>query len=473
MNDSFWCSFSCDGNLVVCGPAGCAVYSPSDLGRPLCAPVTRFGGVACAALYQRLLALVGRAHTAGPALAPEGAPNLGVARAEAADAEEDGVRNHGPRCVRLVNAESQRALAELCFPTAVCGVGLNARHLVVVLEGRTLLYGVHALVRAARTLRNSGGGECPIVNARGPHECRPVAVVATPQLNGDGVFALSCGQGAPSVLALPGETPGAVVVYDADAGTTRVVERVHGHAVTALALSRDARVLASCSEDGKTIKLVSLDADVLRSVPLDRLVVRALRRGNTPALPTCLAFNADATLLATASVNGTVHVFANPADQWDALVKQKLLSASSDTPMVSSSSGDVAADTPSSSLFYNALSFIGSVAKNAIDAAAPFVTKDYDVTVSPFAPGTRLVCGWTTGDSPLCIAESCGTLSSYRAGSYAKNVATHVVDMSEYSCPVVSDAPAAAAAAAAAGHGEEHDDEDEDDDDDTILPSLN
>ena len=459
MNDAFWCSFSCDGNLVVCGPTGCAVYSPHDMGRPLCAPLTRYGGVACAALYRRVLAFVGRAHTLGPALAPEGAPNLGVARAEDADADEDGVRNLGPRCVRLVRADRHDVLAELWVPTAVCGLGLNARHLAVVLEGRTLLYDLHTLLRAAKAHP-----------ARAP-ECRAVAVLATPQLNPDGVFALSCGDGgSPSVLAVPGEVPGSVVVHNTGDGTTRVVERVHGHAVTALALSRDARVLASCSEDGKTIKLVSLDAHVLRAVPLDALVVRALRRGNTPALPTCLAFNADATLLATASVNGTVHIFANPADQWHALVQQKLLAGSSSaaSSAMLSSSTDVSTQQQhqqSSSLLYSAFSFLGSCAKSAIGAAAPFVTKDYAATVGPFAPGTRLVCGWTTGDSPLCVAESCGTLSSFRAGTYAKNIVTHVVDMPEDDCTPATAVPDGGAGAAGA--------KEEEDDVEDLLPSLN
>ena len=85
---------------------------------------------------------------------------------------------------------------------------------------------------------------------------------------------------------------------------SRVVE-AHASAVAALAFNQEATLMATCSEKGTILRLFAV---------ADAKLVKELRRGTDYAEIRCLAFSLDSTLLACSSDKGTVHLFAVPAE---------------------------------------------------------------------------------------------------------------------------------------------------------------
>ncbi|XP_024311839.1 autophagy-related protein 18a-like [Brachypodium distachyon] len=80
-----------------------------------------------------------------------------------------------------------------------------------------------------------------------------------------------------------------------------VVEvRAHGAAVSCLALSPDARLLATASSRGTLVRIFST---------ADRAKLQELRRGSDRADIHCIAFSSDSKCLAVSSDKATVHVF--------------------------------------------------------------------------------------------------------------------------------------------------------------------
>jgi len=312
-NIKYWSSFTGENELLVCGPAGVAIYSRSDLSKPL-TTITHFGGVACAAYCGSLLAIVGRpcvreSQNLYSVTCAE--PNLGVwlpsvisdkfDRLDPEEEDEDMVRNHGLRSVRILQIKddsgnfvpSPMASAELFMKTAVCGVGLSFSHLVVVLEDCVVVYKLADIVNATQSLPRSYYG--PIVNNENSG-CRPCLTIPT-NPNPNGVFALR-----DSLLALPGEKPGSVKMHDLARNSNWMLQDLCGHDIAALAISKDGQKLAACSFEGKNIYVVPTSTAV-KSEP------RKYHRGNKPKVPTCLAFSRDGMFVMSASVSGSVHIF--------------------------------------------------------------------------------------------------------------------------------------------------------------------
>ena len=439
MKDGCWSCFSCADpcgeRFAICGPAGCAVYSCEDISKPE-KVITCFGGIACAALYGKLLVIVGRPYVHEEQKQyslMRDEPNLGAWRAasltdkavmgdlQTEEEDEDMVRNHGMRSVRIVNLNNCEVVAELFMKSAVCGVGLNALNLVVILEDCTYIYKTYDVISSAMKLPKADLAYGPFING---DDCKPVAVIPTP-LNTNGIFALSSGDGnSHSVLALPGAKTGSVVIFDITEMTRFDVEELHGHAIAALAISCDGNVLATCSEEGKNIILCSISGRSLTSIPPKQLAIRTLRRGNTPAVPTCLVLNKDATLLASASVNGTIHVFENPAEEWNNLIEQRIAECTGTTP-----EPETPAPQQQMSFFSATLSAISSFYVSLYQSAVPIFAKDYIATIGPLTPQTRIVCGWNNEKRTLVVIESSGNISTYMAPYTTKKASSALVEM--------------------------------------------
>jgi len=152
------------------------------------------------------------------------------------------------------------------------------------------------------------------------------------------------------------------------------------------------------------------------------LIVRSLRRGNSASHPTCLAFNYNGTLLATASVSGSVHVFSNPADEWKNLVEH-LIKGDTEKPP---------APAEQQSFISSTWSWVKQVSTSAISAATPYVMKSFDSSYYS-TPQTRVMCGWglTDGKSKniLVIVESDGSFSSHDIISRSKISSFKTVEM--------------------------------------------
>jgi len=254
----------------------------------------------------------------------------------------------------------------------------------------------------------------PIVNCELPNGCKPVFTIET-SLNPNGVFALSGNrEGCPTMLALPGDECGSVLLYNLTTTSNYKITKLHGHPVAAIAISEDCRMMATCSEEGKNINLACIEERVLRTVSHSDMIIRTVRRGNSASVPTCLSFNSDASLLATASVSGSVHVFSIPDKDWRERVTKK----------IDATSGSVSEPDPEPKSFYSsAMSAMGRL----YNAALPYVMKDFDATVN-LSPNSRIVCGWTVSkDKPsVIVVESNGSLSSFAMPSCSKIISSHV-----------------------------------------------
>jgi len=411
----------------VCGPAGVVVYSCSDLTKPCFPPITRFGGVSCATLLGNTLVFVGRPcvrEVQAQQALMDVTPNLSAWRScsltsdgdhsgySAEEEDEDLVRNHGSRSVRFLDLPSGKLFAELYMKSAFCAVGFNYFHVVVVLEDCTYVYNFSDITDTLKNLHyrpDMDEAYSPVVNRDGEFGCKPVAVIQTP-LNYNGVFALSGKDGSSSsILVLPGMKAGSALLYNLTSGSRIILEKLHSHPIAALALSKDGHILATCSEEGKLINLVSIEPRTLQSLSSDKLIIKALRRGNTASHPTCLSFNPDGTLLATASISGTVHVFSNPADEWGKLVETAI-------------KGDCEKETSTWSWI-----------TKFVPAPTPYIWKDY-IFSCPCEPNTRLICGWgcpkdSKSKNFLVTVETDGSFSSYNITSGTKIGSSKSVEM--------------------------------------------
>jgi len=103
-----------------------------------------------------------------------------------------------------------------------------------------------------------------------------------------------------SYVAYPG-TKGDVLIYDAlNLTAVNVVEHAHKGAISCLTFNDDGSLLATASDKGTVIRIFS--------VP-DATKVYEFRRGTYPARIYCMAFSIDSSLLCASSESGTIHVF--------------------------------------------------------------------------------------------------------------------------------------------------------------------
>ncbi len=109
-----------------------------------------------------------------------------------------------------------------------------------------------------------------------------------------------------SLLAYPHADTGEVVVYDCVALRPVAHLPAHKGPLSALAFNADASLLATASDKGTVIRVFALPAGTK---------LATLRRGASAAAISCLAFSADSALLAVGSNHPTIHIFKLPSAQ--------------------------------------------------------------------------------------------------------------------------------------------------------------
>lgn len=211
------------------------------------------------------------------------------------------VQGASPNVVIFWDAVLERELKRFDFYEPVLGVRLTSRWMAVILEERTILFQHQEIVNQVPTSVppqmsasvESMDREEP-ATVRAPNSLHSIHPTAT------NTFALAALSN--DLLLLPAKTIGQVQVISLQFGgsSTKRVLRAHKGALRCLALSEDASVLATASEQGTLIR-------VFDTIKLDQIA--ELRRGTDSAIINSLAFSPGNRWIASTSDKGTLHVF--------------------------------------------------------------------------------------------------------------------------------------------------------------------
>eukprot|EP01108_Squamamoeba_japonica_P003874 TRINITY_DN3097_c0_g1_i1.p2 TRINITY_DN3097_c0_g1~~TRINITY_DN3097_c0_g1_i1.p2 ORF type:complete len:475 (-),score=237.79 TRINITY_DN3097_c0_g1_i1:328-1752(-) len=208
------------------------------------------------------------------------------------------------RRLRLYNVavDSDEPMCELDFLTPIIAVQMNRRRLVVVMETRMHVYELPyvRLLHSIDTALNARG-LAVLASGDGSKLAYPQHGSTDEPDNGGVGGATADALLKPSPpIALPSSGAGSVVLFDALRLQRVSLIRAHKGGIAALAINEKGSLLATASVRGTVIRVFALPSGTLRY---------ACRRGSYAANIRCMAFAHDAPLLCVASHTGTVHVF--------------------------------------------------------------------------------------------------------------------------------------------------------------------
>ncbi|KAJ9474352.1 Autophagy-related protein 18 [Pseudozyma hubeiensis] len=213
-----------------------------------------------------------------------------------ATSDTDPKSNASPRRLQIVNTKRQSVICELLFPTAILGVKLNRRRLVVVLEQEIYIYDISNM-KLLHTIETSPNPMAICALSPSSENCylaypSPVASPTSPFATGDaGTGAAGGGNEA---------SAGDVLIFDLLSLSVTNVIQAHKTPISALALNSTGTLLATASDKGTVIRVFSVPA---------AQKVHQFRRGSYAAKIYSLNFNSVSTLLAVSSDTETVHIF--------------------------------------------------------------------------------------------------------------------------------------------------------------------
>ncbi|CDW96950.1 hypothetical protein [Sporisorium scitamineum] len=220
-----------------------------------------------------------------------------------ATSDSDPKSNASPRRLQIVNTKRQSVICELLFPTAILGVKLNRRRLVVVLEQEIYIYDISNM-KLLHTIETSPNPMAICALSPSSENCflaypSPVPSPTSPFANSAGGSAGAGASGSGSGGAARG-TAGDVLIFDLLSLSVTNVIQAHKTPISALALNSTGTLLATASDKGTVIRVFSVPA---------AQKLHQFRRGSYAARIYSLNFNAVSTLLAVSSDTETVHIF--------------------------------------------------------------------------------------------------------------------------------------------------------------------
>lgn len=207
----------------------------------------------------------------------------------------------GPSVVVFWDAVLGQELSHFNCHEPILSVRLTPRWMAVILEQRTVLFQYQEVEMGMSSPapiddRASGSASRPTTNevVRAPNLVHSIHQTA---LNLHGLASLSDG-----LIALPAPSIGQVhlISLDMKGPSKKKVVRAHNSSIRCLALSEDASLLATASEQGTLVR-------VYNTTTLDQIA--ELRRGMDSAIILDLAFSPGNRWLASTSDKGTLHVF--------------------------------------------------------------------------------------------------------------------------------------------------------------------
>ncbi|SNX86499.1 related to ATG18 - Phosphatidylinositol 3,5-bisphosphate-binding protein [Melanopsichium pennsylvanicum] len=220
-----------------------------------------------------------------------------------ATSDSDPKSNASPRRLQIVNTKRQSVICELLFPTAILGVKLNRRRLVVVLEQEIYIYDISNM-KLLHTIETSPNPMAICALSPSSENCflaypSPVPSPTSPFANTAGASASSSASSS-SNLSSTACSAGDVLIFDLLSLSVTNVIQAHKTSISALALNSTGTLLATASDKGTVIRVFSVPA---------AHKLHQFRRGSYAARIYSLSFNAVSTLLACSSDTETVHIF--------------------------------------------------------------------------------------------------------------------------------------------------------------------
>ncbi|GAC95949.1 hypothetical protein PHSY_003527 [Pseudozyma hubeiensis SY62] len=214
-----------------------------------------------------------------------------------ATSDTDPKSNASPRRLQIVNTKRQSVICELLFPTAILGVKLNRRRLVVVLEQEIYIYDISNM-KLLHTIETSPNPMAICALSPSSENCylaypSPVASPTSP-------FATGGDAGTGAAAGGSESSAGDVLIFDLLSLSVTNVIQAHKTPISALALNSTGTLLATASDKGTVIRVFSVPA---------AQKVHQFRRGSYAAKIYSLNFNSVSTLLAVSSDTETVHIF--------------------------------------------------------------------------------------------------------------------------------------------------------------------
>ncbi|EXJ84644.1 autophagy-like protein 18 [Capronia epimyces CBS 606.96] len=203
-----------------------------------------------------------------------------------------------PRRLQIKNTKRDSIICELTFPTTVLAVRLNRKRLVIVLEDQIYLYDIQTM-RLLYTIETSPNptGKTPIC-ALSPSSENCYLAYPLPQ-KAAGSSAAPPSHAPPSATHIA-PTSGEVLLFDAVKLEAVNVVEAHRSPLSCVTFNNEGTILATASDKGTIIRIFS--------VP-DAHKLYQFRRGSMPARIYSMAFNITSTLLCVSSATETVHIF--------------------------------------------------------------------------------------------------------------------------------------------------------------------
>ncbi len=200
-----------------------------------------------------------------------------------------------PRRLQIKNTKRDLIICELTFPNAVLSVRLNRKRLVIVLEDQIYLYDIQTM-KLLYTIETSPNPAA--ICALSPSQDNCYLAYPLPQKATTSAFAPPS-HAPPNSTHIP-PTTGEVLIFDAVKLEAVNVVEAHKSPLSCVAFNNEGTLLATASDKGTIIRVFSVpDANKLYQ----------FRRGSMPSRIFSMAFNITSTLLCVSSASETVHIF--------------------------------------------------------------------------------------------------------------------------------------------------------------------
>ncbi|RMZ75986.1 hypothetical protein DV738_g5174, partial [Chaetothyriales sp. CBS 135597] len=206
-----------------------------------------------------------------------------------------------PRRLQIKNTKRGSVICELTFAASILAVRLNRKRLVVVLEDQIYLYDIQTM-KLLYTIETSPN-PVPIC-ALSPSSDNCYLAYPLPQKSAATAFAVPAHAPPNSTHIAP--TTGEVLIFDAVKLEAINVVEAHRSPLSCVTFNNEGTIMATASDKGTIIRVFS--------VP-DAHKLYQFRRGSMPSRIFSLAFNITSSLLCVSSATETIHIFKLAAPQ--------------------------------------------------------------------------------------------------------------------------------------------------------------